>query len=109
MHNETNSNGVLEKDEEYIASFLEPGDKSNVAPGRIQEILAKAREAKGLTIDEVGTLLHVKDTDLLNELFSSARQVKEAIYGRRLVLFAPLYISNLCSNECLYCAFPRSQ
>ena len=41
----------------------------------------------------------------MDELFDTARQVKETIYGRRLVLFAPLYISNMCANECLYCAF----
>ena len=42
---------------------------------------------------------------MIAELFETANQVKETIYGKRLVLFAPLYISNLCSNECLYCAF----
>ena len=47
----------------------------------------------------------VSDPDLLGELFHAARRVKEAIYGKRLVIFAPLYISNLCANECLYCAF----
>ena len=47
----------------------------------------------------------VEDPELLDELFRAARRVKEAIYGKRLVLFAPLYVSNLCGNECLYCAF----
>ena len=42
---------------------------------------------------------------MLGELFNTADTVKETIYGKRLVLFAPLYISNLCANECLYCAF----
>jgi 2-iminoacetate synthase len=68
-------------------------------------VLAKAREANGLSTAEVATLLDVREPELLDELFSSARAVKEHIYGRRLVLFAPLYISNLCANECLYCAF----
>jgi 2-iminoacetate synthase len=47
----------------------------------------------------------VSDPELLGEVFRAARHVKEAIYGNRLVLFAPLYISNLCGNECVYCAF----
>ena len=47
----------------------------------------------------------VSDPVLLGEVFDTARRVKEDIYGKRLVLFAPLYISNLCANECVYCAF----
>ena len=47
----------------------------------------------------------MSDPELLAELFATARECKEAIYGQRLVLFAPLYISNLCNNDCLYCAF----
>ncbi|MFD2232823.1 [FeFe] hydrogenase H-cluster radical SAM maturase HydG [Phaeospirillum tilakii] len=76
--------------------------------GRIAEILAKARELKGLDGDEVAALAALDRPDLLAELFATARAVKEAIYGRRMVFFAPLYISNLCGNECLYCAFRAS-
>ena len=72
---------------------------------RVREVLAKSREMKGLDMGDVAALMPVSDPDLLGELFTTAREVKEQIYGRRLVLFAPLYISNLCSNECLYCAF----
>lgn len=72
---------------------------------RVREILARAAEAKGLSLPEVAVLAEVSDPELLGELFRTAREVKERIYGRRLVLFAPLYISNLCANECLYCAF----
>jgi 2-iminoacetate synthase len=60
---------------------------------------------KGLEMDDVAALTCISDPELLAELFNTANQVKETIYGKRLVLFAPLYISNLCSNECLYCAF----
>jgi 2-iminoacetate synthase len=72
---------------------------------RVREILAKASELKGLEMDEVAVLTSVSDPELLAELFETAREAKEAIYGSRLVLFAPLYISNLCNNDCLYCAF----
>ncbi len=49
--------------------------------------------------------MEIDDPVLLDEMFAAARWVKDEIYGNRLVLFAPLYISNLCKNECLYCAF----
>jgi 2-iminoacetate synthase len=72
---------------------------------RVKEVLAKASEAKGLDADDVASLVNISDSELLSELFSTAKQVKEHIYGKRLVIFAPLYISNLCANECVYCAF----
>jgi 2-iminoacetate synthase len=71
----------------------------------VREILAKALELKGLDYNDIPVLANISSPDLLDELFLAARNVKEEIYGRRLVIFAPMYISNLCSNECLYCAF----
>ena len=50
----------------------------------------------------------IENQDLLNELYHTAFEIKEIIYGKRLVIFAPLYISNYCKNECLYCAFRAS-
>ena len=73
--------------------------------GCVREVLARAREAHGLEGPDVAVLAGISDPDLMGELFAAAHEVKERIYGRRLVLFAPLYISNLCGNECLYCAF----
>jgi 2-iminoacetate synthase len=72
---------------------------------RAREILQKALELKGLEIDEVASLLNISDPELLQELFDTAKKVKDDIYGKRLVLFTPLYISNICSNDCLYCGF----
>ena len=77
-------------------------------PGRIRDLLQKARELKGLDMAEVATLCQVAAPPLLDELFETARRVKEQIYGHRMVLFAPLYISNVCGNECSYCAFRAS-
>lgn len=74
----------------------------------VKEVLSKAREAHGLTLNDVAALIAIQDPELIAELFTTAKQVKEEIYGNRLVLFAPLYISNLCANECLYCAFRAS-
>ncbi|MDO5536829.1 MAG: [FeFe] hydrogenase H-cluster radical SAM maturase HydG [Desulfovibrionaceae bacterium] len=75
---------------------------------KVREILARARELKGLGLEDVAVLMNITSPDLVEELFHAARAVKEEIYGNRIVLFAPLYISNLCSNECLYCAFRRT-
>ena len=74
---------------------------------RLADILAKARLLGGLELNEVAELLAVTDPEAREEVFAAAREVKESIYGRRMVLFAPLYTSNECSNNCLYCAFRR--
>ncbi len=80
-------------------------DHADPSAERVRDILAKARDLHGLAYDEVATLLACADRDLDDEIFHAAQAVKEAIYGNRLVLFAPLYITNKCQNDCLYCAF----
>ncbi|HEU6437346.1 MAG TPA: [FeFe] hydrogenase H-cluster radical SAM maturase HydG [Nitratidesulfovibrio sp.] len=90
-------------DDSFIADTLARNTAEDA--GKIREVLTKARELEGLDHDDVAALMHVKSPGLVDELFDTARRVKEEIYGNRLVMFAPLYISNLCANECLYCAF----
>jgi len=85
--------------------FKELGSSLDPSKVAVAEILSKAKELKGISYHDVLTLLSIKDAELTQALFDTAKYVKEAIYGNRLVLFAPLYISNLCNNECLYCAF----
>ena len=75
---------------------------------RILDILTQARELKGISHEQAAALLNLTDKDLIEELYKTAKYIKTAIYGNRLVLFAPLYISNVCFNECLYCAFRAS-
>lgn len=82
--------------------------RPDASPARIREILAKARQMRGIGRDEALTLMAVTDPELTAEVFAAAREVKEGIYGNRLVLFAPLYTSNLCENDCAYCAFRTS-
>lgn len=93
----------VEIDEGRIWKALDTARQHDGA--RVREVLAKAGEMKGLNHEEMAALMAVSDPQLLAELFETARRVKDTIYGRRLVLFAPLYISNLCGNECTYCAF----
>jgi len=90
-------------DENQITSVLENNKRPE--PGKVREVLSKAMEMKGLGLDDVAVLTGISDPEMLIELFDSANKIKETIYGKRLVIFAPLYISNLCKNECLYCAF----
>ncbi len=90
-------------DEQAIWDQLASAERLDAV--RIRAILDKARELQGLAPAEVAALMQISDPELLGEMFHAAREVKETIYGRRLVLFAPLYISNLCGNDCAYCAF----
>ncbi len=76
--------------------------------GYIQSLLEKAMQFHGLTPLEACTLTHVKDTAVLDTIFSAAKKVKEHIYGKRIVMFAPLYLSNYCVNGCTYCAYHQS-
>lgn len=88
-----------------VEETLRAASRAAYDPGRVRAVLAKARELKGLDATDVATLCGIATPDLAEELFATARQVKEEIYGRRMVLFAPLYISNVCGNDCTYCAF----
>lgn len=89
--------------ESEIARILE--ENRNPDPRKVSEVLNKAKEMKGLGLEDVAVLTNIGDHMQLFELFETANHVKEYIYGKRLVIFAPLYISNLCANECSYCAF----
>lgn len=92
-------------DERKIAELL---DKKKASDFReLDAINEKALELKGLELEEIACLLNIDDNDKenLEKLFDTAYRVKEEIYGSRLVIFAPLYISNYCSNNCLYCGF----
>ena len=71
----------------------------------VLDILSKAKGLKGLDAQDVAILSSIHEPEMLEELFQAAKEIKETIYGQRMVIFAPLYISNLCANECLYCAF----
>ncbi|MFZ5651381.1 MAG: [FeFe] hydrogenase H-cluster radical SAM maturase HydG [Bacillota bacterium] len=92
--------------ENEIYSLLEEGSKTSNREAL--EIIEKAGRAEGLTPAEAGVLLNVEDEELLEMMYSTARAIKDSIYGRRLVFFAPLYISNHCVNNCHYCGYRRS-
>ncbi len=89
--------------EEKIFESIENGRTADAV--KVRDVIAKASELKGLDDDDISVLMGISDPELLGELFDAAKKAKDDIYGNRMVFFAPLYISNLCSNECLYCAF----
>jgi len=74
-------------------------------PVRIREILAKSRAIQTLLPEETATLIQVTDPALFQEMTETALAVKKAVYDNRIVMFAPLYMSNLCVNRCAYCGF----
>lgn len=74
----------------------------------VERILDKASKYKGLTHREVAVLLEVDDDETLEKMYKVARDIKEEIYGKRIVLFAPLYLSNYCVNNCKYCGYKCS-
>ena len=80
-------------------------ERNTPTTAELEEVLAKARNLRGLDLEEVALLLSVNDGDGIRKIMDAAQYVKEEIYGKRLVLFAPVYTGNACVNNCLYCAF----
>lgn len=112
-------NGVIKEQE--ISRYLENGkdfindkeiwlkieNNKNPEPQKIRDILKKSFAIETLEPDETAALLNVEDEELLEEMFDMAGKIKKKVYDNRIVTFAPLYCSNLCVNDCLYCAFRK--
>ncbi len=81
--------------------------ENNHSKTKFYQIISKSLLLKGLNTEEAAFLLNIEDDELIQKICEAASRVKELIYGKRLVLFAPLYIGNNCSNNCLYCAFRK--
>ena len=75
---------------------------------RVREIVAKSLDKNRLNLEEVAILVNTTDPELVEEILQGARTLKERVYGNRIVLFAPLYIGNKCTNNCKYCGFRSS-
>lgn len=92
-------------DHQEILDTLEYADKNKDNVEVIDAILEKARLRKGLTHREASVLLACDIPEKIQELYALAEQVKKDFYGNRIVIFAPLYLSNYCVNGCLYCPY----
>ncbi len=73
----------------------------------IGAILSRAAELKGLKVEDAAALLSVRRPEQIRRIMAAAEQAKQTIYGKRMVMFAPLYTSNYCINNCLYCGFRK--
>jgi len=91
-------------DENAIAAALAEGER-RASRDEAEAIVKKAALADGLSLEEVAVLLSIDDLDLVEQIFKTARAIKRSIYGNRLVLFAPLYVSDYCINSCVYCGY----
>ncbi|MCW3490144.1 [FeFe] hydrogenase H-cluster radical SAM maturase HydG [Dethiobacter alkaliphilus] len=91
--------------DDQIWSWLKNGKA--VSHSHVLQVIEKARQAKGLTPQEAAILLQVEDVELLAEVFAAAKEVKQKIYGKRVVVFAPLYVSDHCVNSCTYCGYQQ--
>ena len=91
--------------DEEIRETLAYADANRENLEVIDRILAKAKEAKGLTHREASVLLACEIPEKIDEIFALAEQLKKDYYGNRIVLFAPLYLSNYCVNGCVYCPY----
>ncbi|MFW6352743.1 MAG: radical SAM protein, partial [Bacteroidota bacterium] len=91
--------------------FIDPneieGFIANTRPDkeRVREIIKASLDKKRLSLEETAVLLNAEDPQLIEEIKEGARTLKEKVYGERIVLFAPLYVGDLCTNNCQYCGF----
>ncbi len=91
-------------DEPVLEALLQ----RNASSEEVRDVIAKSLSKEPLSVGETATLLAADDPELVEQIFHAARQLKRDVYGNRIVLFAPLYLGNECTNDCQYCAFRRS-
>ncbi|MCQ2378471.1 MAG: [FeFe] hydrogenase H-cluster radical SAM maturase HydG, partial [Victivallaceae bacterium] len=92
-------------DDAEIKASLAFADANRNDREKIEALIEKARDCKGLSHREALLLLDCQLPDLNRKIFALAREIKEKFYGRRIVMFAPLYLSNYCVNSCVYCPY----
>lgn len=90
---------------EEILETLDYADKNKDNIELLNAIIEKAKERKGLSHREASVLLATDNEDIINKIYDLAEQIKKDFYGNRIVMFAPLYLSNYCVNGCLYCPY----
>ena len=91
--------------DEEIRATLDYAEKNKNNLALVDEILEKAKARKGLGHREASVLLACEDPDRVQALYGLAEQIKKDFYGNRIVMFAPLYLSNYCVNGCTYCPY----
>ncbi len=92
---------------EEILQTLEYAEKNKNNAELIDQIIEKAKKRKGLSHREAAVLLDCEIEEKNEEIYALAQQIKKDFYGSRIVMFAPLYLSNYCVNGCVYCPYHR--
>lgn len=92
-------------DHQEVLDSLEEASRESKNRERVEEILEKAALLKGITHREAAILLECQEPDLEERIYALAKEIKHRFYGNRIVLFAPLYLSNYCVNGCVYCPY----
>jgi 2-iminoacetate synthase len=92
-------------DHEYIERILE--EAKGARREEIQAVLERAKKREGLSYEDIAVLLQAENEDDLKEIYKLAGEIKDSIYGKRVVIFAPLYVSNYCVNNCVYCGYKK--
>ncbi len=105
MYNPKSHNAEEFISHEEILDTLKYAEENKNNVELINKILEKARLEKGLTHREASVLLACELEDKNQEIFELAKKIKQDYYGNRIVLFAPLYLSNYCVNGCVYCPY----
>ena len=90
--------------EEILASIQYARENKNNRP-YIESLIERAADCRGLNHREAMVLLECEEPDLVERMFHLAREIKQKFYGNRIVMFAPLYLSNYCINGCTYCPY----
>ena len=94
-------------DEKKIFDCLSKAERPSTVV--IEAVLGKGLLKRGLNLNEVAALISTAEPQLIQKIFEAASRIKDEIYGERLVLFAPLYVSDYCVNDCEYCNFHESK
>lgn len=100
--------------DERMKPFIDPEEiwgfinNTKASKERVREVIQKSLDKNRLSLEETAVLINANDPELIEEIKQGARTLKEKVYGNRIVLFAPLYLGNKCSNNCLYCGFKSS-
>ena len=92
-------------DSDEIWDFI---NKAKPTKERVREIVQKSLDKHRLNLEEVAILVNTTDPELVELIKQGARTLKEKVYGHRIVLFAPLYVGNHCTNNCAYCGYKAS-
>jgi 2-iminoacetate synthase len=97
--------------DERMKPFIDPDEiwdfinNTKATPERVREVIDKSLNKHRLSLEETAVLINAQESELIEMIKEGARTIKERVYGNRIVLFAPLYIGNYCTNDCAYCGY----